>query len=234
MSLEALKSAGQSITSESLTEKVYQFLETSILEMKLKPGDQLNEVDIANVLNVSRSPVREALLRLEHVGLVNKSRKFRTVSYITEESIINNYHMWNMTESYASVMASTVATPDDLLNIEEALVKMGKFKNEKDIGSYRELNNQFHMLLVAPCPYANIVECHRNAMNHIKWGYNYTLMGIENMSSSEAQHSDIFDAYKSKNLDALERIIRTHINSALDRMLRYYRSNNLSAEFSAK
>lgn len=231
MSLEALKTAGQGITNESLTEKVYQFLENSILEMRLKPGDQLNEVDIANALHVSRSPVREALLRLEYNGLVNKSRKFRTVSYITEESIVNNYHMWSMTESYAAVMACVAATSDDLLNIEEALVKMGKVKKEKDIESYRILNDQFHMLLVAPCPYLNIVEYHRNALNHIRWCYNYTL-GREDVSSSEAQHSNIFDAYKTKNVEVLERIIRTHINNARERMLHYYRNNDLNAELS--
>ena len=223
MSVEFLKVA-EHITSESLTEKVYNLLESSILEMKLKPGDQLNEVDLANALNVSRSPVREALLRLEVEGLVNKSKKFRTVSYITRETIISNYHMWNMTESYIAGLASMEATEKDLLCIENTLLKMGNYKNSGDISSYRNLNDKFHRLLVEPCSYKYLVGQHRNAMNRIKWCYNYTLMDTENMSSSEEQHNMIFAAYKDKDLEKLERIIKTHINDALERILRYYKS----------
>ena len=223
MDMEFLRAAGQSIINESLTDKVYNFLENSILEMRLKPGDQLNEVDIANALNVSRSPVREALLRLEHNGLVNKSRKFRTVSRITEESIANNYHLWSMTESYAAALACEVATEKDISSIEEALAEMKRANKYKNINSYRELNNRFHTRLVEPCPVSGIVELHRNALNHIKWCYNYTLMDAENMVTSEEQHSEIFNAYKTRDTVTLERILRTHIDDALERMLSYFK-----------
>lgn len=222
MGIELLKNSNIRISNESLTEKVYSFLENSILEMRFRPGEQLNEEEIANALKVSRSPVREALLRLERAGLVNKSNKFRTVSTITRESVSDFYNVWNMTETYGAKLACMKATPDDRNKLEATLVRMEDYKNQNNISGYREENDQFHRLVVKPCPIPTIIEYHGIALNHVKWCYNYTLMDAENVNTSRDEHVGIFKAYKSKDVTTLEKLIGMHIMDALARMLNYY------------
>ena len=73
-----------------------------------------------------------------------------------------------------------------------------------------------------PCPAPTIIEYHGIALNHVKWCYNYTLMDAENVNTSRDEHAGIFEAYKSKDVIALEKLVRTHIMEALSRMLKYY------------
>jgi DNA-binding GntR family transcriptional regulator len=61
--------------SSTISERVLRFLETEIIEARLAPGQRLTEEQIAGQLGVSRSPVREALRKLEHVGLVSVVRR---------------------------------------------------------------------------------------------------------------------------------------------------------------
>ena len=226
--LENWKSVCETVSNESLADKVCNLLESSILNMELKPGTVLSEDEIAATLNVSRSPVREALLRLEHIGLVDKERKSRVVSSITEEKIINNYHIWAMVESYTAGLACLNATAQEMSAMREAIKEMEQSKDGGDIMNYHDLNYQFHEMLVAPCPYKRLIEQHKNALSHIRWGYNYTLMWLEDIGYSNSQHSDILNAYSERDRESVERAVREHTGNASSRLQSLYIKKNLN------
>ena len=77
--------------TESLSDKVCRILEENILNAAYPSGTSLSEGDIAIALNVSRSPVREALLRLEAAGLVERAKKGRVVTEVKKNYIEANY-----------------------------------------------------------------------------------------------------------------------------------------------
>ena len=205
------------IKTESLADKVYKIIEKNIINMTLKPGSTLSEDEVANALNISRSPVREALLKLEHVGLVNKKPNGRIVAKITEKEIINNYEIWEMVEGFAGTLACRNAEQKDYEVIHNILLKMEELESEEKIDDYRELNNQFHLSLVKPCPNRHLVKMHVNALNKIHWCYNYSISWSSDIMSSSKYHHDIYNAYKEKQYDKLEKLIRKHIRDACSR-----------------
>ena len=225
--IETLRDIGKNLSNESLADKVYSLLEVGIVEMEIKPGEQLNEEELAASLNVSRSPVREALLRLEYVGLVDRIRKGRVVASVTDEKIINNYLVWGMTESYAAGLACLSSTEEDVTVMHQILEEMRQTRNSHNFGQYRSLNDKFHKMLVAPCPYKLLKEQHQLALINIRWGLNYTLHWKDDVGRSSVQHDDIMKAYVKRDRPSVERAVREHIEGAAQR-LQLFRSRKQS------
>ena len=104
------------LTADLLVHKIYTVLEENIISMSLPPDSKLVEDNIARVLGVSRSPVREALMQLENAGLVvRKDGKGRVVAGFSEREIIDNYQVWEMIEGYAGGLACLTAAESDFL-----------------------------------------------------------------------------------------------------------------------
>ena len=162
------------VSRHFLVDEVYKLLEGKIITGQLPANYKLTEHDIANALRISRSPIREALLRLENAGLVirNKSGK-RIVQSYTEQDIVELYELWRMTESFAVGVACLNATNKDFENIRNMIGKMRKCLN--DIEGYRKLNQEFHELLIRPCPNRKLGELHLGILKQINWLFNITL-----------------------------------------------------------
>ena len=209
-----------SFSSQSLADKVYALLEENIISMEIPSGSVLNEDEIATKLDVSRSPVREALLRLEHAGLIYKKRKSRVVAKITEIMMIENYHFWAMTEAYAAAQACLVATPEQLDRLAELIDAMEGKKGERD--QYQQANILFHAALVDPCPFPKLATQHANALNYIRWGSNYTLHMPDDLGNSNHLHREILAAYRDKDTAMLEAKIRSHVDDVAARFKNKY------------
>jgi len=211
------------LRQESLVDKVYNLVEENIINMTLPPGGNLVEDDIAKALDISRSPVREALVRLENAGLVKKSKKGRVVASFTERDIINNYEIWEMMESFAGGLACQVATVKDLGKIERILNEMQSIINQDDlVARYRDLNYQFHYHLVAPCPNQLLVQLYENALKRIHWCYNLSISWHQDLVVSYSDHTKIFEAYREKKRRIFEERVRAHIRNALKRFQNEY------------
>lgn len=221
------KNVAAVFSNESLADRVFTLLEQGIINMEIPPGTILSEDEIAANLKVSRSPVREALLRLEHMGLVNKERKSRTVSTITKEMMMSHYHMWAMTESYGAAEACQVVQAHELARIRDTLNLLEGVLH--DTPKYQDYNWLFHSALVQPCPYKKLVELHANAFSHIRWGHNYTLYRNDDIDHSNATHLKIFELYQQKKSEELEALIRAHVKSAAQRFMdKYFKASELS------
>ena len=148
------------LTADLLVNKIYTILEENIISMTLAPETKLVEENIARVLGVSRSPVREALMQLENAGLVIRNGgKGRVVVSFTEQEVIDSYEVREMIESYAGGLACLAAQEEDLRKIEDILNQMKTFSGGmSDLIAYpdqRQLAN-FEMnirnVLVFGCP----------------------------------------------------------------------------------
>ncbi|MEK9992999.1 MAG: GntR family transcriptional regulator, partial [Paracoccaceae bacterium] len=100
--------------------KVYEKLISSILSGDLLPGDRLREIDLAKRLNVSRTPVREAMRRLEADGLItHKPRIGAEVRTLTQEEIVELYEMRIVLEAPAAKMAAKHASNSEISILED-------------------------------------------------------------------------------------------------------------------
>ena len=234
MNKEFLKKMAEQppLTADLLVRKIYTVLEENIISMNLPPDSKLVEDNIARVLGVSRSPVREALMQLENAGLVvRKDGKGRVVAGFSEREIIDNYQVWEMIEGYAGGLACLTADENDIRKIEEILEQMKNLPGEDGIlPEYRRLNYSFHRNMVLPCGNKSLIRMYENALKPIKWCWNLSILWKHDLSRSYGEHRQILDAYRQRDRAAYERLVRTHIGEAAERMWKEYARRKKAGE----
>ncbi|MGG1576175.1 GntR family transcriptional regulator, partial [Fictibacillus sp. NRS-1165] len=144
-----LEPLGELPTYLPLREVVYQTIKKAILDGKLKPGQQLSENLIANMLSVSRTPVREAFRSLENENLVSvlPGRKV-IVSIPTLEEIQEIYEIRMIVE----MEALRRILPDNytIINRLEAYVKKAELLlEEENVEELNHINSEFHLTIIS-------------------------------------------------------------------------------------
>lgn len=213
------------LTADLLVNKIYTILEENIISMTLSPETKLVEDNIARVLGVSRSPVREALMQLENAGLViRKGGKGRVVVSFTEQEVIDSYEVREMIESYAGGLACLAAQEEDLRKIEDILNQMKAFSGGmSDLIAYLKLNYDFHYRMIVPCPNKPLIRMFENALKPIKWCWNLNLAWQYGPTSSAYdRHRQLFDIYRARDREAYGRLVRIHIHDASVRFRNEY------------
>jgi DNA-binding GntR family transcriptional regulator len=202
---------------EFLVDKVYRLLEEKIITGQIPANQKLSEHDIANALKISRSPIREALLRLENSGLVIRTKTGkRMVQLYTEQDILELYEMWHMAELYGVGNACINSNSVDLQDIQNTLEKMSRSVN--DIEHYRALNHEFHRCLMRSCPNAKLKEFHSMILKQINWLFHITISGHVEPATSYKEHCEIFEIYKSREKQKVWQKVSEHIERAIERL----------------
>jgi DNA-binding GntR family transcriptional regulator len=130
----------------TLRAHVVQMLSAGILSGKYKPGDRLNESQIARELNISRIPVREALSQLQEQGLVqNRERRGMFVTNITTEEVLQISSLRLILETEALRLARARITPEILAELEALVEQMENW--DGTLLDARALDLQFHRAL---------------------------------------------------------------------------------------
>jgi DNA-binding GntR family transcriptional regulator len=205
------------LTNLSMVAKIYCILEEKIISGVLSPDTKLVEDNIAKVLGVSRSPVRDALMRLENAGLVVRGgAKGRVVASFTEHEVIESYEIREMIESFSGGLACLEAKEADFCRVEEILQQMEDFtRNGEDAISLLNLNYDFHYLLISPCPNKQLLRMFENALKPIKWCWNLNASWRNSPSSSAyLRHRKLFEIYRKRDREAYEKLARSHIHDS--------------------
>ncbi len=211
------------LTVDLLVNKIYSFLEDNIINATLQPGSKLVEENIAHSLGVSRSPVRIALIRLEHSGLVvRKSSKERLVACFTEQEIIDKYEIWGLIEGYAGGLSCLLAQNEDYAAIEGLLSQLKTATDNNDLHLYRQLNGALHSRMVNSCPNKALLEMYENALKPIRWCWHLSMSWSRTISDSYLEHEQIYDAFKRRDRAAYEMLVRQHIHNGSERFRKEY------------
>lgn len=104
-----------------LADQVYRALKEAIVQGRLRPGDRLVEAEVASMLGVSRTPVREAFRRLQQEGFITVEARGAKVSKLTKRDILEIYACRRVLEGLAASLAARNRTEEDLRAMAEAL-----------------------------------------------------------------------------------------------------------------
>lgn len=139
-------------SENSLSAKAYSTIKQRVIDMQLRPGEVIMVQPLAKELGLSRTPVREALVRLHEDGLLENANgnKFK-VSDIDLSKIIEIYDMREILEGYAVRQLASKSNhleeqTQDLISICNA---MGKAYQESNIKSFFQLDSDFHAKIIA-------------------------------------------------------------------------------------
>src|ERR1700744_3120764 len=119
------EAAPTNVAPPTLRAHVVKMLSAAILSGKYKPGDRLNESQIARELNISRIPVREALSQLQEQGLVqNRERRGMFVTDLGAEDVAQISSLRLILEAEALILTAARLTPDTLAQLEGLMLRM--------------------------------------------------------------------------------------------------------------
>ena len=131
----------------SLSDRIFNTIEEAILGGSIKPGERLVETKLASDLGVSKSPVREALKRLEGEGTILLfPRKGYFVREIDRKGIDDFFDIMFILEPTAAVLSLKRKNETVCREIDDILQNMDRCLQNKEYDSYRGLNSQFHGL----------------------------------------------------------------------------------------
>lgn len=210
----------------SLSDRVFEFVEKAILSASIKPGERLVETKIASDLGVSKSPVRDALNRLEGEGLIRFiPRRGFFVRNIDRKSIDDYFDIMFVLEPTAAILAIRRKSEAVYKKIDEILGNMEQSLREEDYGGYRMLNTQFHGLFYKLTENEWIIRI--NPMLQ-KQGFLLRSQSLtkDRFPNSFEEHQAIVDAYKKGDENRLTKAINNHLNRFREHILQADFLNN--------
>jgi DNA-binding GntR family transcriptional regulator len=132
----------------SLADQVYEHLRTDIIRGTLSPGQKLVELEIATQMGTSQGPVREALQRLEHDGLVERwARSATFVTAISTDEVYELFYVRSVIEGFAIGRTAHHITPAQCEELQGLVQRMESAGREADILTLSEYDMEFHRLI---------------------------------------------------------------------------------------
>ncbi|MFC1931632.1 GntR family transcriptional regulator [Chloroflexota bacterium] len=196
--------------------KVYEQLKTAILSGTLSPEERLAEEHLADMLGVSRTPVREALYKLESEGLIQplETRGF-IVSGDSKEEVEELFDIRAILEGYALRISSAKITEESLQQLGVCIDKAETALKAHRFNDIFRWNTQFHDALHELVSdkvrlYRMIVDMRKQVLRYRK----ETLQSIEGAERTLDGHRKILLALRLKDPDLCERTMREHIKLA--------------------
>jgi len=202
--------------SVPVREMTYEFLKSSVLSGHFTPGERLTEEHLAKRLGVSRTPVREALHKLESEGLIKplETRGF-IVSRDSKDEVEELFELRAILEGYALRIISEKISEEDLKQLDRLVAGAEDALRRKRMGEVFKWNTKFHDTL-----HGIVVDkkrLHRLLVNIRKYVLRYrmdTLQYPDGGKRAVDGHRKILLALRLKDPDLCERMMREHIQEA--------------------
>lgn len=197
------------ISQMSLTDTVTEKIKEAIIQGELEPGKRLTEPMLAEMLKVSRSPVREAFKHLEHVGLVVRDTKNCLLVWSpTKKDVDEILTLRVMMESYAAEIMVEQLVDEDYAQLENILESHKQAVADNQPLLVTKNDEKFHTYLLERCNNMRLLEMWNRLMSQIEvMIFRRLQFDSQVFEIALIDHKNILDAIKAKDL---ERIILLH------------------------
>lgn len=203
----------------SLADQVFEKLENDIIQGIYPRGEILTELKLVDQLGVSRTPIRDALRRLEQERLIEDTGKGSRVVGITEEDLEDIMNIRQRIEGLAAYYAAKNMTPEGLAELTHIVDLQDFYYDKGDAEQLRQVDEQFHDLICYLSKRTVIMDTliplHRKTRR-------YRRISMEDWSrtvNTRKEHKAIFDAMASGDADLAESLMAKHIENAKKHML---------------
>ncbi len=215
---------------EATWKGVYRTLRLAILNRELPPSSRLIEIDLASSLGVSRTPLREALARLEVDGLVSAMKSGGYVVSNLREELADAYHLRAAIEGYGVRLAAQRITPAEIERLRQNVERSQRVPlSDRSIRA--QLNLEFHQMLADASKSPRIIHAFSNIRDLILTDEDMSLHSEDAYRQFVREHGLIVLALEMRDGDLADRIVRNHLTQAVDLLLNHTRDNSrLSGE----
>lgn len=197
-----------------LKDKVYEGLKQAILAMNVyaAPGDtRLDERQLSEEFGVSRTPVREAITRLEQEGFVKViPRRGAFVVRKTKAEILEMITVWAALESMAARLITERATDREIASLRRMFATFDNDRVQANIDEYSESNIEFHQAILGMSKCELLNQMAENLLAHMRWIRMRTISEDDRASRSIIDHMNIIEALEQRDANLAERLVREH------------------------
>lgn len=198
----------------SLKDHIYKVLRAAVLDMDIYAPDadlKLDERRLADQLNVSRTPIREALSRLEQERFIEiRARKGVFVKRKSLSEILDMIVVWAALESMAARLACLQASDVDISNLRRIGEKYGVDNVDGRLDEYSEANVRFHSAILHMSGNDLLVEHGEEVFAHLKPVRRRAMRDRKRTDRSIVDHGNIVDAIERRSADLASDLVREH------------------------
>lgn len=197
-----------------LRDVVFNTLRQAILRGEMEPGERLMEIQLAQKLGVSRTPIREAIRKLELEGLVIMiPRKGAEVAHITEKDMKDVLEVRSTLEELVVELAIKNVTEEKLDELKAANKVFESAVVSKDVVNIVEADVKFHDILYSMTNNARLIQIINNLREQM---YRYRLEYVKDARTHSiliSEHNDIIKQIREKNVSVAKTVIHQHISN---------------------
>ena len=207
----------------------YKLILDQILNSKLKSGEIVTEISLSGQLGISRTPVREALRKLENEGLIITDNRIKKIYYLSARDIENIFDIKISIESLIAGLAATYGTTEQMNELSNTLIHIQELVNERTNGKkdedsffaeWFETDKKFHQLLFQMAGNQRAEQI--ISILNVQWHrIKMSLWAIEGRVEKAAEeHGLIGKAVISRNKKEAEEAVRLHLNNLKSVLIR--------------
>jgi DNA-binding GntR family transcriptional regulator len=199
------------IRYKNLNQLVYERLRREILDGKLRPGARLKQEELTRLLGVSRTPVREALQRLETEGLIQFLRRSTVlVTSIPKARVEEIFELRSLLEGYAAEKAADHLDEKSLTKLHHLVEEMSSYYSRKQVDKLLQRNDEFHRMICSLSgneTLLGMLEQIWRDIRRLRFDYLLTKAGHE---QSTREHRTLLEALESRDKRLISEIVHKH------------------------
>lgn len=197
---------------ENSGEYALRTIKENIISLELAPGSQISESVLATEMGLSRTPVREALLELSKVKIVDiRPQKKSTIPLIDEEMVEESRFMRSLLECAVAELDCALATPTDLERLRENIRLQNLYLDDFYSTQLLTLDNEFHGMLFGIAKKSQVFALMQNISIHFDRVRCMSLSAVKDLRIVQ-DHEEIVEAIARKDPAAARELMELHLN----------------------
>jgi len=225
LGLEQLSSLAE---RKSLGQHVFENIKQAIISGKIPPGQRLVENRLAETLGISRTPVREAIHKLEREGYLGKRpRGGFVVLGLDSIDIEETFGIRSVLEGYAARLAAIRHAESDLEPLEAHIRTFQKHLDKDELEILPDLNTEFHDMLYALSKSPRLTKMINDLKDQIFRFRQMILRDAELAAMSNADHIQMLESIKRRDAEGVEKLVHEHLMRGQSAVLRFIKEKRI-------
>ena len=201
------------------TEDVYKVLKRRIIELEYEPGQVLNEVDVAEEFNLSRTPIRKVFHQLNNDNLLNVIPRFGAqvapIDFMYMKSV---FEVTRVLDPFAARLAVDRIDDEQIQELDAIMERLKNYDIEKDYQKAIIDDERFHNIIFESSGNPCLQETLLNLHNHTERLWHYSKRYFDTMDLFVDSLGKVLDSIKAKDGDKAEEHAREHIDAFVDKI----------------
>ncbi len=211
-----------------LREVIFTTLREAIIMGELKPGERLMEVQLSQKMGVSRTPVREAIRKLELEGFVNMvPRKGAEVAKLSVKDIMDVLEVRASLDGLATSLAASRITDEEIKELKHVLTQFENYVEKDNLQGVIKKDVEFHEVIYNASKNDKLIQILNNLREQV---YRFRVIYLKDFSSTKEvvkEHSEIYDAIINKDSIGAREAAERHIRNQELMITDAIKKNNL-------